>query len=176
MRTRKSRSGWALRAAGLALGFCAVLVVVVSSRVPAGAATVGADVTFVANPSGQLTVSPVTPFLRGHALRPSGRTAGGVIDVTNEAGRPVDVHLRAATEKSNLDRLMRVEIRAGTESLYRGTLAGLRGWTKPGFILAAGETRTLRFRVWLAPTATRGYEGRYEMVPVELRPAPVRSV
>jgi hypothetical protein len=175
MGTRKSRTGWALRVAGLALGFCAVLVVAVSSRVPAGAGTVGADVTFVANPSGALTISPVTPFLRGHALRPSGGTAVGVIDVTNQAGRPVSVHLRAATEKSSLDRLLRVEIRSASVVVYQGTLAGLRDWAKPGFTFSAGERRTFRFRVWLASNARRGYEGRYEMVPVELRAVPVRS-
>jgi hypothetical protein len=169
MEIRKSRSGWALRAAGLTLGFCAVLVVAVSSRVPAGAGTVGADVTFVANPSGELTVSPATPFLRGRALRPSGRTAGGVLGVTNKAGRPVGIELRAATETSKLDGFVRIEIRSASAIIYHGTLAGVRDWVKTGFVLSAGEKLALRFRVWLAPTATRGYEGRYETVPVELR-------
>jgi hypothetical protein len=170
----RSRTGW-LRGAGLVIGLCAVLVGVFSSRVPAGAGTVGAELTLVANPSKELAVSAVGPFLQANALRPSGRSTRAVVEVTNRTRRPLVVHLRAATEKSDLDALVRVEILADSEAIYRGTLRGLRIWTRSGFLLAAKEARSLRVRVWLPPT-TGPYERDYQTVLLDLQAtSPTRS-
>jgi hypothetical protein len=172
MGDRKSRSGWWLRGAGLTIGLCAVVLAVSSWRMPAGSGTGDADVIFISTQSGGIAVSPVGPFLQANGLRPSGRSAEASIDVANHFGREVVVQLRAAADEHDLDELLHVEIVAGSETVYRGTLGGLRAWTTSGVVLARTEARSLRFRVWIPGTAGSGYEGRVETVAVELRTAP----
>lgn len=170
---KRSRGKRRLKAAGFLLGLSLVAVAVAGWRVPAGGGSLGADVAFVANLTGELGVSPRGVFLRGTRLEPGGREAVGAVDVTNQTGRTLAVGVRLRGEAGRLDRALHVELRAGRTLLFRGSLGGLRSWSARSLALAAGQSRRLRVRAWLAALA-RGYEGRSETATLEfyVRPLP----
>ena len=57
----KSKGDIVLRALGIALGLAAAASLVLSSRIPPGTGTLGADVILASAPTGELGVSPVRP-------------------------------------------------------------------------------------------------------------------
>ena len=73
--------GWA-RIAGFAAGVAAVAILVAGWQVGRGMGTVGADVTFVATPTGELGL-PAGPFVKGIGLEP-GADAHGTVPVRNQ--------------------------------------------------------------------------------------------
>jgi len=172
-RSRRRNEKWVSRA-----GFALVLVVVglalLGWRVPGGDGSLGADVIFAANPSGELAISPIGPFITVAGLEPSGERQGA-INVKNQTGSTLAVKPRAAAEGRDLDRVLRVELKAADKLLFSGPLGGLRNGTSRAFVLTPGQTSPLDVRIWLPPSIRAGYQGRIASVHMELRPTPVES-
>jgi hypothetical protein len=164
-----SSDAWARRI-GVAIGLVLALAAVLSWRIPAEGAGLGAEARFVAVPPGELTLEPAGDFLSARGLEP-GEGADGRLRLTNITGGPVGVRVRGLPSGRDLDRLLRVEIRAGDATLFRGPLAPLRSWTR-AVTLARGESRTLEVRVRLAPGAGARAVGASVDVTVELRTEP----
>ncbi len=154
--------------AGLALGGVLAAIAAGSWGIAAGTGTAGADVSALANLSGELDVSPhAKTFLRGRALTP-GDAASGDVRVRNQTPKPLMVRARLRADQRDLDRVLRARLLARGEYLYDGPLAGLRGYTRTALRLQAGETATLRLRLSL-PAGTRGgYEARTAETTLEL--------
>lgn len=140
-------------------------------RVPGGTGTLGADVIFLAHPTGELGVS-TGPVLSGTGMHPPDE-ARGTLTLRNQTAATLDVRLRGLPSGGNLDDLLRVEVVAGDRPLFLGTLGGLRTWTETPLLLPSGGTATLSVRAWLPAEVRGGYEGRVEQVSLELRPTPV---
>jgi hypothetical protein len=157
---------WARRI-GLAVGLLVALAAVLSWRVAAEGAGVGAEVRFVAIPPGELTVEPAGTFLAARGLEPGG-AATGRLELRNITGTPVVVRLRGLPSSRDLDASLRVELAAGDDVVFRGRLGRLRGWTAP-FALARAERRRLVARLWVAPGAGGKVAGAAVDVTVELR-------
>lgn len=155
-----------VRRAGIAAGIALVAVVVLAFRVPDGSGTLGADVIFAISPTGELGVSRPGPFMTTTGLRPGG-TLAGAVEVANQTGRRLQVRLRARPESRDLDRLLRVEVRAGRAVVYRGRLGGFRRTTR-AFVLESGHKRELHVRASLPAGVHRGYTGRIETISLEL--------
>ena len=166
--TATSTNTWARRI-GLAIGLFLALVAVLSWRVPAEGAGLGAEVRMTAMPPGEVMVDPTSPFLVGRRLQPGGEDAAGELRVRNIAPRAVEVQLRVLPSSRDLDRLLRVELTAGGRTLSEGTLAELRSWTTQGVRLEDGEQRTLEARAWLPEGAAGDHEGVNLDVTLELR-------
>jgi hypothetical protein len=167
-----SSDTWARRI-GLAVGLLAALVAVLSWRVAAEGAGMGAEARFVAVPPGELTVRPAGAFIAARGLEP-GALRTGRLELRNITGGPLAVRLRGLPSGPVLDRLLRVELAAGGEVVFRGRLGRLRAWTTP-FVLDRAQRRDLAARVWLAAGAGGASAGAAVDVTVELRAEPLRG-
>jgi hypothetical protein len=155
----RTRAAWARRA-GLAVGLVVALAAVLSWRIPAEGARLGADVRFVAVPPGELTLSPSGTFLEARRLEPVGGAAHGRLVLRNITGHTVVVRLRCLPSSRDLDRALRVRIGRDPER----SLGRLRRWT--GAVrLRRGERRALHVTARLASAA----EGSAVDVTVEAR-------
>jgi len=163
-----------VRVAGALLGVGVAATLLVVSRPGAAVAPVPASVRFALAPVGELEVTPAPPrpALVARGLRPGGPRASGYFELRNQTGEELSVRLKAATDSSSLDGLLKVEVRAGDRLLTDTTLQGL-GLHPPELRLASGERARLRLAAWLPADVLSGYEGA--RVEVTLVPAP-RSV
>jgi hypothetical protein len=167
MHVSTSGDTWARRI-GLALGLLLALGAVLSWRVTAEGAAVGAEVRLLAVPPGELTVAPAGAFLSARGLRPGGEPARGELRLGNIAGTPVSVGLRALPSGRDLDRALRVELISDGVRVYSGRLGTLRSWTRL-FALERGERRALSARVWVPAATGDRAAGAVVDVTVELR-------
>lgn len=163
-----------MRAAGFALGLGIVTLALLAWRLPTVRPDLGAEAAFSMTPTGELEVKPVGIFLDAKNLRPGGAPQNGAISIRNQTGKTLQVTLRALPAARDLDELLSVELQTGsaaaTKTLFRGTLGGLRSWTKP-LRLRSGETAPLRLRVSIPASVNSGYVARIESIPLELRSA-----
>ena len=117
MSGRQIAERWVRRVAfvaGLGLAAAAVL----AWRTSPAAENVGLDLTLVANLTGELGVAPVGAVLHRRGMEPSaaGGGARGEVRLTNQTPSALAVRVRIDSSDRNLDRLVRVEIRAGGAS------------------------------------------------------------
>lgn len=157
---------------GLSLGLCLAAFAVVSWRIPASEATLGADVKLVSSPPGELELSEDGALASGRALLPGRGSASGDFEVRNLTGGKVSVQLRALPSNDDLDDLMRLELRSGGRVLADGTLGELRSWGSPSLEIDRAQDAKIEARLWLPSDADRGYEGRITDVTLELRARP----
>jgi hypothetical protein len=139
------------RQIGLAIGLLLALAAVLSWRIAGGGAGLGAEVSFVAAPPGELTVEPVDSFLSANGLQ-AGESAHGRLLLRNITGGLVSVRLRAEPSSRDLDRGLRIGLASGGRSVYRGSLGALRRWTPAGAVPRGGQ-RALEARIWVAKGA-----------------------
>jgi hypothetical protein len=163
-----------LKCGGFALGLAVAAAALLSWRVPGGTGTLAADVYFRSIPTGEIAATPAGDFISGSGLEPGLANAlEGVLNVRNQTGRKLAVRLRAPAQHRDLDRLLRIDIAAGSTHLYRGSLGGLRRWTRAAFPLEPGESGSIRVRAWLPSRLNSGYQGRVETATVEFAARPV---
>jgi hypothetical protein len=155
-----------IRTAGIASGLALAALLVLAFRVPASSELLGAGVRFTAMAPGEVHVPRTETFLKVGKLTPGGKPARATLPLTNVTRGPVDVRLRARMASHDLDRAVRVELRAGGRVLASGTLAGLRRWTRPLRLERAGE-RSVQVRAWI-PAGTEDTAGRHAAVTLEL--------
>ena len=155
-----------IRTVGIASGLALAALLVLALRVPASSELLGAGVRFTAVAPGEVHVPRADAFLKVGMLTPGGKPARATLPVRNVTRGPVDVRLRARMSSHDLDRAVRVELRAGGRMLASETLAGLRSWTRPLRLERAGE-RTVRVRAWI-PAGADNTVGRNVAVKLEL--------
>ena len=156
---------WA-RIAGFTAGVAAVAALVAGWQVDRGTGTVGADVTVVAAPTGELDI-PAGTFLRGIGLEP-GDTAHGSVPVRNQTGSTLAISVRALPSIQDLDPLLQVRMTAGGHAVYEGTLGGLRDWSR-AFRLTSGNRAALAFDLSLPDGSDEGIHGRIDDISLEFR-------
>jgi hypothetical protein len=170
---RSDRGTRIARWSGLSAGLAVVIVALYAWQVPPSPGPLpGANVMFIAGPTGELEVSPTGRFLAGTDLRPAGRVITGMLSIRNQTGRKLDVQLRALPNLDDLDHLLQVEVSGSEGVLFRGDLGGLRAWTDP-LTLRRGRAQSLSFRAWMASGAPSGYEGDDASVTMEFLSTPV---
>ena len=101
-----------IRTAGIASGLALAALLVLAFRVPASSEMLGAGVRFTAMAPGEVHVPSTDSFLEVGKLTPGGRAARATLPVTNVTRGPVDVRMRARMASHDLDRAVRVEVRA----------------------------------------------------------------
>jgi len=154
------------RIAGFAIGVAAVAALVVTWQVDRGSGTVGADVTFVATPTGELDI-PSGPFVRGLGLEPGG-AADGAVPVRNQTGSTLAIAVRVLPSIADLDPVLQVRMTAGGHPVYDGTLGGLRDWSTP-FRLASGKRVPLAVALSLPRGSDSASHGRIDDISLEFR-------
>jgi hypothetical protein len=155
-----------IRTVGIATGLAFAALLVLAFRVPASSQSLGAGVRITAMAPGEVHVPRTDAFLKVGKLTPGGQPARAELPVRNVTRGPVDVRLRARMATHDLDRAVRVELRAGGRVLASGTLAALRRWTRP-LRLERADERTVRVRTWI-PAGTENTAGRRVAVNLEL--------
>ena len=156
----------AARIVGFAVGVAAVAALVAGWQLPRGAGTVGAYVTFVATPTGELAI-PAGPFVRGIGLEP-GAGADGSVDVRNQTGSTLAVSVKVLPSISDLDPVLRVRMTAGAHVVYEGSLGGLRDWSRP-FRLGSGRSTPLGVQVQLPAGSDEASHGRIDDISLAFR-------
>jgi len=159
-----------MRALGFALGLGAVVLALVAWRLPSVRPDLGAEAAFSIAPTGELEVAQSGVFLDAKGLRPGSAAQAGATAIRNQTGKPLTVSLRALPGARDLDTLVAVQVVAGSNTVFSGTLGGLRAWTKP-LRLRSGELAPLRLRVTMPSTVRSGYAARIVSIPLELRSA-----
>jgi hypothetical protein len=156
-----------VRRAGVVVGIALVALVVVAFRVPGGSGALGADVIVAIAPTGELGVSRPGPFLTVTGLRP-GADERSSVTVHNQTDKTLLVGLRALPDSRDLDDVLRLEVRAGDKTLFRGPLGRLRKGVSLG-TFGSGDRRRLEVRTSLPASLRGGYAGRIETVSLRLR-------
>jgi hypothetical protein len=145
---------------GLALGGLLAAIAAGSWGVTAGSGSAGADVSALANLTGELNVSPAgKTFLRGRALMP-GDGVTGTLQVRNQTAKALDVRARLAADRPDLNRVLHASLDADGVRLYDGPLVGLRRFSRETVRMPAGQTVDFKLRLSLPNHAKGGYEAR----------------
>jgi hypothetical protein len=159
-----------LRVLGVVLGLAAAASLVLSSRIPPGTGTLGADVILASTPSGELGVFPAGPFLSATNLTPGSEDVpAGTLHVTNQTGVDLDVQVRGLPSSRDLDDVLRLRVAADDGPVFEGSLGELRSWSTAAFSLASGETGDLQVRTWLDPAEGQAWSGRIATITLEFR-------
>ena len=159
-----------MRVIGLIIGTALAAGVIGTSRMPAGAGALGADVSMVAAPSGEIAVGRSGVVLRGTSLTPATGVAKGSVQLLNQTASPLSVHLRGIPDTPALDRALWIRVTGpGGEELYRGPLEGFREWTAAIVTLEPGGWRSIGLEVWVPHDVAAGYAGRIAQVGLDFR-------
>ena len=154
-----------LRTIAFVAGLCVAAGLVLSMRFPANGGSLGADIHVVAAPTGELAVNPDGIVLEGVGLEPGTDPATGDLQILNQTGSILDVHVRGIPDNAGLDRSLWISVTGpGGRVLYSGTLGGFRGWTSPGVTFHPGEWRGFRIATWLPSGTSAGFAGRMTQV------------
>ena len=147
-----------VRVAGLATGLALAALLVIAFRVPASEQPLGAGIRVQVSLPGELDADGRTLVAARDLLPGPAASAHGSLALRSITSVPVRVsgHLRGGAR--DLDRLVRIELRAGGRRLAAGPLGGLRR-TSRALVLDPHESTRLRFRAWLLDGAS-GFGGR----------------
>ena len=169
----QSKGDTVLRVLGIALGLAAAASLVLSSRIPPGTGTLGADVILASAPTGELGVSPSGPFLSATNLSPGDeRVPSGTLQVTNQTGVDLDVQVRGLPSSKDMDDVLRLRVATDGSPVFDGTLGELRAWSASAFPLASGETGEVEVRTWIDPDSD-SWSGRIANISLEFRSTPL---
>ncbi len=141
-------------------GVVAAVTLLAGWQVPRGRAELGADVRLSVVRSPTLGLSRTGTVLDETHFRPGDRAAAAVV-VSNPRARPVRVAVRSEPGSDGvLDRLLRVDLRAGTERVFRGHLDAFARGDAPQLTVPAGGSVRVTVAVTLPRNASRSYAAR----------------
>ena len=158
---------------GIALGLATAASLVLTSRIPPGTGTLGADVILASAPTGELGVSPSGPFLSATNLSPgSERVPAGILQLTNQTGVDLHVQVRGVPSSTDMDEALHLRVATNDMSVFDGTLGEFRVWSASAFALASGETGDVAVRTWIDPDGD-SWSGRIANISLEFRSTPI---
>jgi hypothetical protein len=154
-----------VRVIGFLLGIGVAVSIIAAERIPAGAGVLGADVHVVVSPTGELAVKHSGMVLEGTGLTPASDHVTGSVQMLDQTGSALDVHLRGIPDSAGLDHTLWISVTGpNDEQIYRGALGGFRDWSTVGVTLQPGGWNTFRFEVWIPGDAGPGYAGHLAQV------------
>jgi hypothetical protein len=166
-RRNTQRTATRIRIIGLFLGMAVAATVVGASKIPAGAGVLGADISMVVAPTGELGLKHSGSVLSGTGLTPASDPAIGQFTIFNQTMFALRLHLRGVPDTPGLDGTLWVELTGPDgEPLFRGSLGDFRDWTERSVVLRSGAWSTFDLKAWIPGDAGPGYAGR--MVQVDL--------
>lgn len=166
-RMNNQRTAKRIRTVGFLLGLAVAASVVGASKIPAGAGVLGADISMVVAPTGELGVKHPGSVLAGNGMTPASDPATGQFQILNQTMFTLRLHLRGVPDTPGLDATLWVELTGPDgEQLFRGPLGDFRDWTASSVTLRSGVWSTFNLKAWIPGDAGPGYAGR--MVQVDL--------
>ncbi len=162
------RTDWVALLAGLAIA----AALVATWRVDGGSAAPPARVEIVTSPSAQIAINPDGITSEAQKLVPSSPGDGlrRTVEIRNATAEPLDLRVKAVTDRPELNGTLEVDVRAGARQVYGGPLAGLESGSQ-AFALDAGESLALSVLAWVPEGAdSEDWAGRSVSVALELEP------
>ncbi len=158
------------------LGMAVAAAVLGASKIPAGAGALGADISMVVAPIGELAVKHPGRVLAGTTLTPASDPATGGFTVLDQTMFPLLLRLRGIPDTPGLDRALWVELTGPDgEQLFRGSLGDFRDWTQDPVTLKPGVWSTFGLEAWIPGDVGPGYAGRMVQVDLGFRVTKVAS-
>lgn len=154
------------RWAGLLTGLGLTVAAFVAWQLPASGHALGADVTIVAVPPGEVLVKPAAAALAARGIVP-GQERRGTMTVTNITGQPLEIRVRVLPSSRDLARSVELTVTDGRRTVAGGTLAELRQWSGRRLRLPVRSTHRLVLRAGLRADAEDS-AGRVVDVSLEL--------
>ncbi len=156
-----------IRTIGFLTGLAVAAAVVGAMKIPAGAGALGADVSIVVAPTGELGVKESGSVLAGNDLTPASDPVTGTFQILDQTMFPLRLHIRGVPDAPGLDGTLWVELTGpGGLHLFRGSLGDFRDGTERSIVLQPGEWNTFDLTAWIPGDDGTGYAGR--MVQVDL--------
>jgi hypothetical protein len=166
-RARTHRTAARIRIVGFMLGLAVAAAVVGASKIPAGAGVLGADISMVVAPTGELAVKHSGRVLAGTTLTPASDPATGQFTILDQTMFPLNVRMHGVPDMPGLDGTLWVVLTGpDDEQLFRGSLADFRDWTEDPVLLEPGVWSTFGLKAWIPGDVGPGYAGR--MIQVDL--------
>jgi hypothetical protein len=160
-RRNTHRTATRIRIIGLLLGMALAATVVGAEKIPAGAGVLGADVSIVVAPTGELGVKYSGSVLAGNSMTPASDPAIGQFQILNQTMFALRLHVRGVPDTPGLDGTLWVELTGPDgQQLFRGSLGDFRDWTESSVTLASGVWSTFGLKAWIPGDAGPGYGGR----------------
>lgn len=160
------RTDWVALLAGLAIA----AALVATWRVDNGEAAPPARVEIVTSPSEQIAISPDGVTAAAQKLVPSLPEDGirRTLALRNATAEPHEVRLKAVANRADLGQAVELDVRAGAQRIYGGTLAGLESGSEP-FSLEPGQSLPLTVAAWIPEGASAAeWAGHSVSVSLEL--------
>jgi hypothetical protein len=172
-----SRADRRTRAIGLLLGAALAVGALLSWRIPPGHTTLGAAVTVLTQPNGELSVSPGGTVINATSMKPGSEASAqsAELRVRNETGTTLAVHLRGIASQPDLNQALMVDVSSGGRAIYSGALGAFRSWSHSSVSLGSGDRAAFEVRAWLPSTVTEGYQGRETSVELQFKSVPETS-
>ena len=156
-----------IRIIGFLTGLAIAASVVGAMKIPAGAGALGADISMLVAPTGELGVKRSGSVLAGNGLTPASDPVTGQFQILDQTMFALRLRLRGVPDTPDLDGTMWVELTGPAgEQLFRGSLGDFRDWTQRSIVLQPGRWDTFGLKAWIPGDAGPGYAGR--MVQVDL--------
>jgi len=173
----RSRADRRTRGIGFLLGAGLAIAALLSWRIPPGHTTLGAAVTVVSHPSGELSVTPAGTFINATSMKPGPVTSAdaGKVRVRNETGATLAVHLRGVASQPDLNQALMVHVTSGGAPIFNGSLGDFRSWSTDSVSVDSGASAAFEVSTWLPSTLTDGYQGRTTSVDLEFKSVPETS-
>jgi hypothetical protein len=144
------------RVSGLLVGLSLALMALVGARIPAGTGQVPASASLKAEPSVQLSVSPVGRELLSERRLIPGESVSGLVEVSNLTGAPLLATPRFNSVRGEAPAALSVALLSGGHTIYSGGIAGFH----PPVRLGTRAARRLRFRISAPRAHADEIEGR----------------
>lgn len=156
-----ARSKALARTAGLLIGCGLSMSLVASGHMRDNPASLNTHLSVDADPAVDLSVSPSGRFISARNLKPGAKNGvRGSVTLRNGSAETLSVRARGLNSTTDLNRLLRFQIRAGEREVFRGKLRQLRRWTVRSFRLAGRGKQRVIVRAWLPPWLTKGHRAR----------------
>ncbi len=158
------------RLLGLLIGCGLCVALVASGKMPDNPGSLTTRLSMEAAPTADLTVSPSGRFISARNLKPGPKNGvRGSVTLVNGGAAPLSVRARGLNSTTELNRLLRIQIRAGDQEVFRGRLRRLRRWTARSFRIAPRAKQRVRVRAWLPSSLTKGRRARVANLTFEWR-------
>lgn len=166
-RRNTQRTATRIRIIGLVLGMAIAATVVGASKIPAGAGVLGADISMVVAPTGELAVRHSGSVLAGTGLTPASDPVTGQFQILDQTMFALRLRLRGVPDSPGLNGTLWVEMTGPDgQQLFRGSLDDFRDWTESSLTVQPGVWSAFELKAWIPGDAGPGYAGR--MVQVDL--------
>ena len=163
--TNRSRQ-WTGRVA-FAIGAVLAAGVVAAERVPGGTESLRGSLVVGVTATGGLAVSPEGRLLAARRIGPGARAIQRRVRLFNQTSAAVRPLVRVTGPGTDLDDVVRLELRlAGSRPLHT-SLGRLRRWRPLGRALPSQRGRRVTVRAWIPAAVRDGYQARRAAVVLE---------